>query len=421
MRILWISMNPGLYGVHGGNDSYNGGGWISSLQRLIEGCADWELGIAFLSPQALPSLKVGRTSYFPILEKQSRWSKLFYYYHSYKNYDINKYTTVLDSIVKDFKPDLIHLFGVENHLAGIVHCQNAPIVAHIQGILGPCSAAYWPSGINHTNFLWPPSIREWVLQNGIIHMRNYTKVRAKQEQSIFERIPYFMGRTEWDKSITSLMAPKSKYFHVDEMLRPTFYENAGKWKCHNGKLKLISVISENPYKGLDLILKTAHILHSKVDFEWEVVGLQASSKMVKAIEKTLDIESKNVGVIYAGIFSEKMLCQAALAADIYIHPSYIDNSPNSLCEAQLLGMPCISTNVGGISTLIQHLGTGILVPANAPFDLALQILNLHANSTLAEKLGKSATEVAQRRHHPNSILSQLTTTYNRILLDSKEK
>ena len=43
MRILWLSMNPGLYGVSEGNaKQYNGGGWISSLQRLFEDDEDAE-------------------------------------------------------------------------------------------------------------------------------------------------------------------------------------------------------------------------------------------------------------------------------------------------------------------------------------------------------------------------------------------
>lgn len=41
-------------------------------------------------------------------------------------------------------------------------------------------------------------------------------------------------------------------------------------------------------------------------------------------------------------------------------PSHIENSPNNLCEAMILGMPCIATDAGGTSTLLSNMKDGLL-------------------------------------------------------------
>lgn len=47
MRVLWLSTTPGLYKQV--NSGYNGIGWISSVQSLIQEKHGVELALAFLT------------------------------------------------------------------------------------------------------------------------------------------------------------------------------------------------------------------------------------------------------------------------------------------------------------------------------------------------------------------------------------
>ena len=47
MKVLWLSINSGLYSNKG--NSYNGGGWIASLQSLIQQSHDIDLALAFVT------------------------------------------------------------------------------------------------------------------------------------------------------------------------------------------------------------------------------------------------------------------------------------------------------------------------------------------------------------------------------------
>ena len=96
---------------------------------------------------------------------------------------------------------------------------------------------------------------------------------------------------------------------------------------------------------------------------------------------------------------------------MFVHTSYIDNSPNSVCEAQFLGIPIISTNVGGIRSLIKENESGILVPSNDPYYLASQIIKLFSDKTEAIRLGIKGRIVAKERHNPTVIINALISIY----------
>ena len=116
-----------------------------------------------------------------------------------------------------------------------------------------------------------------------------------------------------------------------------------------------------------------------------------------------------------GTASKEELAEALCATSCYVHPSYIENSPNSVCEAQILGVPIIATHVGGISSLIDDGCNGILFPANAPYTAASLIKQLTSDRELAERLSSNAIEKATKRHCPNEIIIRLYNIYDYII------
>ena len=75
---------------------------------------------------------------------------------------------------------------------------------------------------------------------------------------------------------------------------------------------------------------------------------------------------------------------------IYIAISHIENSPNSLCEALILGAPCIATNAGGTSSLIEDGNNGILIQDGDAYSMAGAIIELTENYNIAIDYGNSA-------------------------------
>ena len=77
-------------------------------------------------------------------------------------------------------------------------------------------------------------------------------------------------------------------------------------------------------------------------------------------------------------------------ADIYVQAPSIDNMPLSVLEAFASGLPVVSTNVGGVPSILRHGVDGLLVPDNADEEMACQVLALLGDPALARRLAGSA-------------------------------
>lgn len=234
---------------------------------------------------------------------------------------------------------------------------------------------------------------------------------AHCEREILKNIQFYFGRTTWDYRIVKLFNSNATYFHCDEILRSSFYDENMKRRIPS-KLKIVSTISIPPYKGFDIILKTAKLLCSmNVDFEWNVFGNVGPN----LIEKNARIRHEDVHVNLMGVATETQIKETILSSTVYVHPSYIDNSPNSVCEAQMCGVPVIATNVGGVSSLIENGKTGFLVPANDPYQMAYLVNELGCNLDLNVKIGEGAKAMAFERHNRNHICENLYNNYCKII------
>lgn len=407
MKILWFCNTPSLYKniKHG----YNGGGWMSSLESAMAGLPGIELGICFLLARNDEfKVKEGNTTYYPVslYNSKLRRIKRALYPSSFDELEVERYLEVID----DFKPDLIHIFGSEQAFGLVQGRTSVPCVIHIQGILSPYLNAMFAPGVNALDYFRYMGVKAGITRLKDLSMFAYN---ARREEVIMKSCRNFMGRTEWDKTIARYYSPQARYFYCSEMLRPIFH-TARPWnRPANEVLQLLTTISATDYKGFDLILKTAQLLKhvEGLKFEWKVFGI----KDFPFWEKKLKLAPREIGLQLMGVGSPDVLVDHLQRADMFIHPSYIDNSPNSVCEAQYLGLPVISTNVGGISSLITDLETGMLVPANDPFALIGKIRQIADDPELAIRIGANARTVAIPRHDPQSIINQNLTAYQSIL------
>lgn len=413
MKVLILSPTKGLYDSQ--TSGYNGVGWVASLQYYLERESDIELAMAFVSHVELPKEKRGNTIYYPLfIPKRTGLSKLYYYWHGYKK-DVfdDSIKNPIQNVINDFSPDIIHIFGTESNLGYIIGETDVPCVVHIQGILSTVLNVYFPLGLNVKSFVTPTNIREYWFRNGIVFNYNRMVLAAEREKAFIRKSKYIIGRTEFDKQFSRLYNSDIKYFHVDEILRDEFYKCA-KWNFREGKLKLVSTLSPTIYKGIDIVLKTASILKEcDVDFEWTIIGINKKNSIVSKIERYNNLFAEDLSVSFAGIRTAQEIVAILQESTIYVHPSYIDNSPNSLCEAQYIGMPTIATNVGGIPTIMNYQEEFMESPI-VPHSLASKIISLHKKIIRGE-YESTLNHLAIQRHNPFIIIKKLKDVYSKIL------
>lgn len=409
IRVLWFSNTSVDYTKS--SSGYNGGGWISALKDKVIETGNIELAVAFYGNPKDKHLIKNNVSYYPISFDRKISSRLKRSFS--KEQQEHDHIIEFKSIIKSFKPDLVHVFGTEKPFGLIAQHTDVPTIIHLQGLINPYLNALLPPFYSKLDFFMDKGFNPL---NIIKNINSYLgwKEAAVREKKIFEGCKNFMGRTHWDKAICKILSPDSNYFYCSEVLRPEFsLIKKDVRRDSSKKIRIVSTISNPHYKGADIILKTAKILKANmnIDFEWLVYGVRNID--FTASKLGIDILSNNI--FLKGVVSAEELANALSEATVYVHPSYIDNSPNSICEAQVLGVPVVANNVGGISSLITHNETGFLAPANDPYMLAHYIKILSNNSELSEKIYRNAQSTSITRHNPDIIIEDLLNIYRKIL------
>lgn len=409
MKVLWFSPTPSLFNPK--SNTHNGGGWVASLEKIVHKDKNIQLAVAFEFGGDSNKYCKDTAVYYTIDNKKGR-------IQTSESFEVSKLKRCLE-IIRDYKPDIIQIFGSENYFGKICQHTNKPVVIHIQGSMPPYRNALFPQAMSKYDFLFTKGLSLRYRFMGWNSDKSFHR-NELLEINTFRSCNYFMGRTDWDHNLVKIYHPEAKYYHVEEALRDSFLNGNTTWhydanRCHH---VIVSVISNPWYKGFDLILKTAKLLKEilQLDFEWQVYGFRNP----KFFEHKYGIKSEDVNVRVMGTASKEQLVEALCNASCYVHSSYIDNSPNSLCEAQILGVPVLATHVGGISSLIENGSTGILFPANDPFTLAVHIQNIVASETISVSLSEAGKKAALARHNPDEILRTLLSAYKDIIDTNKQ-
>lgn len=412
MKVLWFEVTtPQRYKDNG----IVYGGWQDSLERIVCTCTDVKLTISFIGERNNAGRKqVGNIDYIPMNLNYSFKDKIW---NKFTNAtEISHIEREMQKVVEQVQPDLIQVFGTEWPFGRIAKFTKIPVVVHIMGSLIPYMNAQYPPFFSYNDlwksydFLKPKQCLDAFLN----HIKG--KGCEKQEKEIWNHVKYYMGRTQWDCALSRVMHPGRSYFHVDEALRETFLHGNNKWKgIGNRKIRLISTGCSSFWKGPDMLLKVAKVLTDlNVDFEWQVAGYM-SPILRKTVEKKLKTSFEENHVTFLGFTKPEALTNILCESTMYVHTAYVENSPNSICEAQCLGLPIVSTNVGGISSLVENGEEGILVPANDPWQMADAIMELASDKDKMLSFSVKNMSRALKRHDDEKIREELLNCYQTIL------
>jgi L-malate glycosyltransferase len=120
-------------------------------------------------------------------------------------------------------------------------------------------------------------------------------------------------------------------------------------------------------------------------------------------------------VEFLGQLDSAQIVDELKKARVFVLPSFIENSPNSLAEAQLVGTPSVASFAGGVSDMIIHGETGLVYPAGDAEALARQIECIMTDDALAVRLSVNSRRASQKRHAPAAITDNLLKAYAEIL------
>ena len=414
MKLLWITntLFPDICNELGIDVPVVGGWMYSSAKALLRENENIQLGVATLyDGKTLKSMCLNEIHYFLVPNIGKNKAYEFGLEQHWK------------SIQNQFKPDIVHIHGSEypRGLAYIRACGNKNVVLSIQGLVSVYEKHYY-GGISKLSLLKNTTIRDIVRRDSIFEQHCNMYNRGYWEKVTIQSVEHIIGRTSWDKAHTWALNPAVQYHFCNETLRNEFYQQ--KWELEKCEKHSIFLSQANyPIKGLQKMIEALPlIVRHFPDAKVYVAGndfitnkglrLNGFGKFIRS----LIIKNKiSENVIFTGLLSEKEMCNRYVKSHVFVCPSSIENSSNSIGEAQLLGVPCIASYVGGVSDLIIHHKTGILYRFEEIEMLADAVCKIFSDDTFANELSISEKEAALVRNDSSRNAHQLNSIYKEII------
>ncbi|HVS97232.1 MAG TPA: glycosyltransferase family 4 protein [Puia sp.] len=288
--------------------------------------------------------------------------------------------------------DVIHVHGTELQLASSLQEAGirTPYIISIQGII---------------------SLYKNVLPQKLSKRFLYWSLSSRYEKKEVRRAPNFFCRTEWDRHFVRHMNPDASITNCWEMLRPEFFEYRHSF---SGK-GILFLGGDNPLKALGLCLRVfSHLVVRHPDLRLHIVG-SVNADHYRRLVRRLDARPlSRENVVIHGPLDAAGICKVYADCFCLYHPSLIDNSPNSVCEAQVAGLPVVVTRVGGVSSLIDDGRTGLLIRKNDEEGHVSTIKRLYHDTGLQRWLSRNSREMARQRHEPGAILETTLNTYRML-------
>ena len=387
------------------------GGWLNGLAEQLKNQEDVELGIATVyNGNEIKKYYDGKITYYLMPGAPA----LKY------NRKLNKYCkTILD----EFKPEILHIHGTEYaHGSSFIDACNDRIkkIVSIQGLIS-CYDKVYLANIPHKEILKNITIRDIIKRDNLFQQKNKFGKRVENEIETIKGADVILGRTTWDYANTKAINLNEKYYHNNEILRQSFYKY--EWNIKNiERYTIFCSQAGYPIKGLHFLLEAIAILKKQYPMiKLFVAGEDILNRGLKTsgyaryLLKLINKYRISDNVIFTGVLSEKKMVERLLKTHVFILPSAIENSSNSLGEAMLLGMPCVATNTGGTMDILEHKKEGFLYPYTEPAMCAEYISKMFENDNLAVELGRAARVTASERHDSEKNVIGIMHIYRKVL------
>ncbi len=340
LKVLWIS--PVMTGegksLFGLTESPTRG-WTQHLWDKLIASGEVELAVAVHLSDEETGIKKGSDGALYISLPKSR--------------DRARTEELYRELKEQFNPDVIHIHGTEYcHGKEWVDTYGADnVVASIQGLVSAYTR-YYLGGIPLKDF--PLTFRDAIMRQPMKRQYEEFAARGEQEKKFIAQLRHVIGRTEWDRDHTKAINPDITYHYGGETLRAPFYQH--KWdysKCEPHTIFLSQ--GYYPIKGLHKVIEALPIVMREFpDVKVRLSGYTPfgttrlrrggyGAYLIKLMER-LGVTDR---IEYLGSLDAEKMCGEFLRANLFIIPSSIENSPNSLGEARMLEMPFLASYCGG--------------------------------------------------------------------------
>ncbi len=352
---------------------------------------------------------------------------------------ISEYIKTFRNTFVQLNPDIVHVHGTEyiynTDIISLLSKTRSKFVVSVQGLMHQTAQHYCdglPSNFEKIN----PFVKfmgKVFYSDSIAVSKKKFELQGQQEINAIRITNNVIGRTEWDKSSILKINRKIKYFHVNENLRDSFYDS-DQW-CYEDCTKLRIFVSQGfyPIKGLHNLLTIMPRLIKRFPNITVVVGGQQAytlnSKILDYgvdyffeyqayIKQLIKVNKLEKYVNFIGPLNQEQMKRFYLNCNLFLSCSTIENSPNSVAEAMILGVPIVASNVGGTGSLLSE-GEGLLYKSLDSDDMYQKIVYAFENNILISNMAIKAREHALITHDRSKNTKDLLMVYDNVVTGEK--
>ena len=163
----------------------------------------------------------------------------------------------------------------------------------------------------------------------------------------------------------------------------------------HGRVKLLAVGRLISVKGHQDLLKVLALLNREetgLTFSLTITG---EGENRRSLERSASELGLGDSVFFTGQAGREEIFRLYDDADIFCLSSYSEGTPKVVLEAMARSLPVIATDVGGVSSVVKHRHTGLLVSAGAVEETAGAIRQMVSSKDLRHHCIKNGLEVAR--------------------------
>ena len=413
-RVLWI-VNIVLPAVAEdvGQTKTPFGGWLTLMIERLAVRDGYEIAVA-MRAQVKTSMRVERNgvTYFIIPQSAS------------DPFDVE--TAAVDQILTDFAPHILHAEGSEMaYTRRFMERWDGPKLLSLQGLINGIEP-YELGRLPMLSMLNPLRPRRLVTALALMaNLQFRYRPRLRLERQTLGMADHIMGRTLWDRAHAWAINPQASYHHCSRILRDVFYSS--KWSARGAaRYSIFLGNAASARKGVHFAMQAAALLAPHYpDMKIYVAGQDPSDlstwspRRLVGYPAYLDglIGDLKLGdhVIFTGQLSAEDVAERMALSHVFVLSSMIENSPNTLGEAMMVGTPTVAAFVGGVPTMARDEVEVLMYRADDPAMMAMQIKRLFDDPTLCSRLSRAARKRARITHDPETNVQALVDAYRRIV------
>ena len=182
-------------------------------------------------------------------------------------------------------------------------------------------------------------------------------------------------------------------------------------KQNNGQIVVLFMGRLGPRKGTYDLLEAFERAIKVVSNLQLIIGGDGDVDLVRELVFQKGLKTH---VIIPGWISGKEKISIFKSCDIYVLPSYNEGLPGSILEAMAVGVPIISTAVGGIPEAVIENRNGFLINPGDVDSLFEKLVILGQDRNLREKMGRESQKIIEEKFEIEKIVERLGRIYAEV-------